>query len=71
MDVVKDSPVGSIGRVTGTVGAAGPGEVMVPVRGGSEAFHAYCDDPAVTIEPGARIVVVEYHPPRTVIVSRA
>jgi len=44
---------------------------MVPVRGGSEAFHAYSDDPTVTIEPGARIVVVEYHPPRTVIVSRA
>jgi hypothetical protein len=68
---VSDTVVGKIGRVTGTVWAKGPGEVMVPVRGGSEAFHAYADDPAVTIETGARIVVVEYHPPRTVIVSRA
>ena len=63
--------VGKIGRVTASIGAKSPGEVMISIRGGSEAFHAYSDDPAITIETGTRIVIVEYHPPRTVIVSRA
>jgi hypothetical protein len=68
---VNDTPIGKIGRVTGTVAPKSFGEVMVPVRGGSEAFHAYNCEKDETIELGARIVVVEYHPPRTVIVSRA
>ncbi len=63
--------IGKIGRVTGTIAPKQIGEVMVPVRGGSEAFHAYAMEGESTIERGARIVVVEYHPPRTVIVSRA
>ena len=42
---------------------------MIPVRGGTEAFHAYAADREQTIEPGTRVVVVEYHPPRTVVVS--
>jgi hypothetical protein len=57
--------------VTGTIAPKRLGEVMVPVRGGSEAFNAYAAEGESTIETGARIVVVEYHPPRTVIVSRA
>jgi hypothetical protein len=43
---------------------------MVQVRGGSEAFHAYADDTDETIPPGTRVVVIEYFPPRTVVVSR-
>ncbi len=62
--------VGKIGRVTGTVGPGRLGEVMVPVRGGSEAFHAYSADGEDVIPTGSRIVVVEYHPPRTVVVTR-
>jgi hypothetical protein len=42
---------------------------MVPIRGGSEAFHAHAVDDKTTFPVGTRIVVVEYHPPRTVIVS--
>ena len=42
---------------------------MVPVRGGTEAFHAYAADDDDTIAPGTRIVVVEYFPPRTVVVT--
>jgi hypothetical protein len=61
--------IGKVGRVTGTVGPSGLGEVMVPVRGGTEAFHAYATDPDETIRKGTRIVVVEYFPPRTVVVS--
>jgi hypothetical protein len=42
---------------------------MVPVRGGSEAFHAYAADEDVTISPGKRVVVVEYFAPRTIVVT--
>jgi hypothetical protein len=62
--------IGKMGRVTGTIAPGRLGEVMVQVRGGSEAFHAYSDDTDETIPTGTRIVVVEYFPPRTVVVSR-
>ena len=62
--------VGKVGRVTGTIAPGKLGEVMVPVRGGTEAFHAYASDADDTIKPGSRIVVVEYHPPRTVVVAQ-
>ena len=62
--------VGKIGRVTGTIGPGQIGEVMIPVRGGSEAFHAYASDADENIANGSRIVVVEYYPPRTVVVAR-
>ena len=62
--------VGKVGRVTGTIGPGQVGEVMVPVRGGSEAFHAYASDADETMATGSRIVVVEYYPPRTVVVAR-
>jgi hypothetical protein len=61
--------VGKIGRVTGVVAPGRLGEVMVPVRGGTEAFHAYASDGDDTIAVGARVVVVEYFPPRTVVVT--
>ena len=70
MDISSEL-VGRVGRVTGTIGPGRGGEVMVPIRGGSEAFHARAADPAVTLAVGTRIVVVEYHPPRTVFVSDA
>jgi hypothetical protein len=66
-----DEVVGKIGRVTGTIGPKQLGEVMIPVRGGSEAFHAYASDRAETLTSGTRVVVIEYHPPRTVVVSQA
>ena len=61
--------VGKIGRVTGTLEPGRVGEVMVGVRGGSEAFNAYCSDKDETLEVGTRVVVVEYFPPRTVVVA--
>ncbi|MDQ1713282.1 MAG: hypothetical protein QOE45_2732 [Frankiaceae bacterium] len=63
--------IGKIGRVTGTISPGHVGEVMVGVRGGSEAFHAYATDPGDTIASGTRVVVVEYFPPRSVVVSPA
>jgi len=63
--------VGKIGRVTGAIKPGAIGEVMVPIRGGSEAFHAYAQERGDRITTGARIIVIEYHPPRTVVVSQA
>lgn len=67
--MAEQEMVGRIGRVTGLIAPGRLGEVMVAVRGGSEAFHAYSSDPADTIGKGTRVVVVEYFPPRTVVVS--
>jgi hypothetical protein len=68
---IDQDVVGKIGRVTGRIAPQKVGEVMVPIRGGSEAFHAYADTSDGTIERGERVVVIEHHPPRTVIVARA
>ncbi len=70
MDMSSDI-VGRIGRVSGTVGPGRLGEVMVPIRGGTEAFHARCAQADAVLPVGARIVVVEYFPPRTVLISAA
>ena len=61
--------IGKAGRVTGTIAPDRVGEVMVPVRGGTEHFHAYAADGDDTIARGTRVVVVEYLPPRSVIVT--
>ncbi len=47
------------------------GEVMVPIRGGVEAFYAYPALPDEEISVGTVIIVVDYSPPRTVYVARA
>ncbi len=60
--------VGKIGRVTGTVQPGTVGEVMIPIRGGSEAFLARTDGER-TLPAGTRVIVTEYLPPRTVVVS--
>jgi hypothetical protein len=67
--VADHQMIGKIGRVTGKVSPEGLGEVMVPVRGGSEAFAAYASESGTVIERGTRVVVVEYYPPRTVVVA--
>ena len=60
--------MGKIGRVSGTIPSGGTrkGEVMID----GQAYHALSTDLNESIETGARIVVVEYEPPRTVVVSR-
>jgi hypothetical protein len=59
------------GRVTGRISPGAIGEVVIPVRGGSEAFHAYAVEPGEIIEAGTRVVVVEFEEPRTVRVMPA
>ncbi|MBO4254592.1 hypothetical protein ACWCQ1_33715 [Streptomyces sp. NPDC002144] len=52
-----EAVIGCIGKVLiGTRGTAGPGEVLVPVRGGSETFIAWSDEPLPT---GATVLVIE------------
>jgi len=65
--VAADNTVlAKIGRVTGRIGPGDVGEVMLPIRGGSEAFNGYALDPADVIDVGTRVIVIEYEPPRTV-----
>lgn len=61
--------VGKTGRVTGRIAAGRLGEVMITVRGGTEAFHAYALDAGTEITTGTRVLVIEYLPPRTVVVT--
>jgi len=63
--------IGKEGRVTGKIGPGLVGEVMIPVRGGVEAFYAHPVNPREEFSPGTIVVVVEYHPPRTVYVAQA
>jgi hypothetical protein len=62
--------VGCHGRVTST-GAIAPGrtgEVMVAIRGGVEAFLAR-DADGGRIAPYTEVVVIDYQPPRLVLVT--
>jgi len=52
-----EAVIGCIGKVLiRTRGSAGPGEVLVRVRGGSETFLAWSDEP---LPPGATVLVIE------------
>lgn len=51
---------------TAIPGGAEPGEVIVRVRGGSEAFIAYADQP---VPQGAEVVVVSDRGARSVAVA--
>jgi hypothetical protein len=62
--------IGKVCRVTGRIAPGQLGEVMIPVRGGSEGYFAYADDVGDAIEAGERVVVIEQEAARTVIVSR-
>jgi hypothetical protein len=67
---MNQSPVGCHGRVTSTGGIlpGRTGEVMVAIRGGVEAFLAR-DANGGEIRPYTEVVVVDYVPPRTVLVT--
>lgn len=52
-----DAVIGRTGTLlVGTRGQEGPGEVLVRVRGGSEAFLAWSDDP---LPKGTHVLVVD------------
>jgi hypothetical protein len=58
--------LGTIGRVTVSIPAGGPGEALLPVRGGSEAFAAWSDGP---LPRHSRVVVVDCMSARSVFVA--
>jgi hypothetical protein len=59
-----DSLIGAIGVVIiATRGAQGPGEVLVKIRGGSEAFIAWSAEP---IPRGKTVLVINNRGTRTV-----
>ncbi len=65
--VANVSAIGSIGVITiATRGTAGPGEVLVKIRGGSEAFIAWSPEP---LAKGTTVLVIEDRGQRTVDVS--
>jgi membrane-bound ClpP family serine protease len=62
-----DGLIGAIGKViVATRGKAGPGEVLVKIRGGSEAYLAWSEEP---IPRGATVLVINNRGTRTVDVS--
>ena len=63
----ETSLIGSIGvLIVATRGAEGPGEVMVRIRGGSEAYIAWSPTP---LPRGATVLVIESRGSRAVDVS--
>ena len=61
-----DSVVGVVGHLTVSIPAEGPGEVIVSIRGGSEAFAAWADRP---ISKHTQVLVIEQLGPRSVVVT--
>lgn len=62
-----ETVIGSIGKlVVGTRGPDGPGEVLVPIRGGSEAFLAWSPEP---LPAGTTVLVIASRGTRQVDVS--
>ena len=62
--------IGKIGRVTGRVAPGVIGEVLLSVRGGTSAYHAYPADGVTVIDEGNKVLVVEYRPPQAVYVDK-
>jgi hypothetical protein len=60
--------VGTVGRITVPVSHTRTGEVVLPVRGGTEAFEAYSDEP---LAKNTKVVVVDILSARTVQVAPA
>ena len=59
-----EAAIGTIGVLTvATRGSAGPGEVRIKIRGGSERFLAWSENP---LPKGATVLVIDYRGPRTV-----
>jgi membrane protein implicated in regulation of membrane protease activity len=59
-----ESSIGTVGVLTtATRGSAGPGEVRIKIRGGSECFLAWSETP---LPRGATVLVTDFRGARTV-----
>jgi hypothetical protein len=63
-----DDLTGLVGRVSVPIPTSGAGEVILSVRGGSEAFTAYTQGDEELVK-NARAVVIEQTGPHTVLVT--
>lgn len=61
--------VGRRGIVTTTIPVGGLGEVRVTLGLGSQTFGAYASNRGMPLPSGTPVTVVEYFPPRTIVVS--
>lgn len=65
--VANTSAIGCVGIITvATRGSAGPGEVLVKIRGGTESFIAWSPEP---LPKGTTVLIIEERGTRTVDVS--
>jgi hypothetical protein len=59
-----ETAIGMVGVLTiATRGSAGPGEVRIKIRGGSECLLAWSEKP---LPKGATVLIVDYRGPRKV-----
>ena len=61
-----DLLIGRLGKVSVPIPAHGPGEVLLDLRGGREAYAAWAEGP---IPKHRAVVVVELRGPRSVVVA--
>lgn len=67
---VDHQVIAKVGRLASDIDPGRMGEVLLPIRGGTEAYYAYAMDPTEAIPKGTRVIVIDHDPPRTVVVSR-
>ena len=61
---MDESSIGCVGRLSvATRGDGGPGEVLIKIRGGSEAFLAWSDKP---LPKGSTVLVIDSRGERAV-----
>jgi hypothetical protein len=59
-----ESAIGTVGvLVVASRGPAGPGEVLIRIRGGSESYLAWSKTP---LQKGTTVLITDYLGPRTV-----
>ena len=59
-----ESAIGTVGvLVVASRGPAGPGEVLIRIRGGSESYLAWSKTP---LPKGTTVLIIDYLGPRTV-----
>lgn len=67
--MTAQSPEHMVGMVTGRVADGIIGEITLAIRGGSECFMALPYDKEESFNIGAQVLVMDYIPPRTVLVT--
>jgi hypothetical protein len=67
--MLPETVVGKVGYVTMPIKGSRPGEISVSIRGGTETFMAYTNDPS-HLEKNVQVLVIGQRSARTVDVTR-